>query len=85
MSATIANHLSERALTAAGSTATYKIMHHERFPCLWSIKNICQSCMKAADPKTLFQYVEFLADFYECCDTLVELLEVAKNQTTWRV
>ena len=52
---------------------------------MWSIKNICQSCMKAADPKMLFQNVEFLADFYECCDTLVELLELAKSQTTWRV
>ena len=41
--------------------------------------------MKAADPKMLFQNVEFLADFYECFDTLVELLELAKNQTTWRV
>ena len=41
--------------------------------------------MKAADPKMLFQNVEFLADFYECCDTLVELLELAKSQTIWRV
>ena len=30
--------------------------------------------MKAADPKILFQNVEFLADLYEGCDTLVELL-----------
>ena len=30
--------------------------------------------MKAADPKMLFQYIEFLADLYEGSDTLVELL-----------
>ena len=30
--------------------------------------------MKAADPKMLFQHVEFLADLYEGSDTLVELL-----------
>ena len=41
--------------------------------------------MKAADPKILFQNIEFLTDLYECSDTLVELLELAKNQTTWRV
>ena len=41
---------------------------------MWSFKNICQSCMKAADPKMLFQNVEFLADLYEGSDTLVELL-----------